>query len=317
MSVVADSRRVVLDLHTVLSQIDHVRWGPDAANARRSELEAIRVRLTALAERGWPRAVATPARLAAFADALGAHLPDDDARERWLAFRRAILPAYVALAESFREQGVHLPSLRPTNYARNVWHVTNTSIALAVLLLAPHPSWVIAASACFCFSFWFLEWLRRRRPALNERIVFFFRLIVHPHEAVRVNSGTWFATALFLLALTRSTLVCVPALAVLGAGDPVAALIGRRFGRTRLLHGRTLEGSLAFLVAATAAAWLALRLTHPTVGALPALGIALAAALGGALAELFSLRIDDNLSVPVAAAASAALAAWGLGVPLL
>jgi len=309
-------RQCVLDLHGLLSQIDRVGWGAAAVSARRAELDTIRARLDELVERSSPEAADVAAPLAELLDELKTHEPDEDTRARWLVFRRALLPSYIAIAESLRKHGEHLPSLRPTNYVRNVWHVLNTSIAVGVLLLAPHPNWVIAASASVCFPFWFLEWIRRRRPALNQRIVRFFRLIVHPHEAVRVNSATWFATALFLLALTRSTLICVPALAVLGAGDPVAALVGRRFGRTRLVHGRTLEGSLAFLLAGTAAAWGVLSLTHASVGAPAALGIALAAALGGALAELLSLRIDDNVSVPVVAAGAAAAAAWGLGVPL-
>ncbi len=110
-----------------------------------------------------------------------------------------------------------------------------------------------------------------------------------------------------LLTLTHSPVLCLVAVGVLGIGDPVAAFIGRRFGRIRLLHGRSLEGSLAFLVSGAAFAFALLRAFHPELGLGAAVGLAVTAAGCGALAELFSLRIDDNLSVPLAAAAGGAL----------
>jgi dolichol kinase len=142
-----------------------------------------------------------------------------------------------------------------------------------------------------------------------------FGPLAHPHEHHRVNSATWYATALLVLALTHSKLLCTVGVAVLGFGDPAAAVLGRRFGRVRLVHGRTLEGTLSFVGVATAVAFLALWLgyPHPVAGALL---LALSGALAGGLAELFSLRVDDNLSVPLAAAVAAAGAAWALGLPL-
>jgi dolichol kinase len=92
-------------------------------------------------------------------------------------------------------------------------------------------------------------------------------------------------------------------LAVLGLGDPAAAIVGRTFGRHRLADGRSLEGTAAFVVAGSAAAWLVLTSWHPEV---PVAATALAAAGGGAAGELVARRIDDNLVIPIAAA----FAAW-------
>ena len=94
-------------------------------------------------------------------------------------------------------------------------------------------------------------------------------------------------------------------LVVLGLADPAAAWAGRRWGRVRLLWGRTLEGSLTFFVVGSAAAFAALLLWHPLETPGATLLVALSGAGLGCLAELFSRRIDDNLSVPLAAAGGA------------
>ena len=120
-----------------------------------------------------------------------------------------------------------------------------------------------------------------------------------------MNSATWYCTALFILALTGSTLVCSIAVLVLGVGDPAAALVGRRWGRVKLLNGRSLEGSVTFVATAglTTVAFLSLFVT--TVPFRDVLALSFSAALAGALAELLSRRVDDNLTIPVAAGLAA------------
>jgi dolichol kinase len=135
----------------------------------------------------------------------------------------------------------------------------------------------------------------------------FFKPLAHAHEASRVNSSTWYATALLLLTLTRSPVLCVVAVAILGIGDPMAAFIGRRYGKIKLLHGRSLEGSLTFFASGTVVSVALLQLFHPALGLGMALAISAVAAAFGAIAELLSLRIDDNFSVPLAAALGGAL----------
>jgi dolichol kinase len=93
---------------------------------------------------------------------------------------------------------------------------------------------------------------------------------------------------------------------VLGFADPAASLVGRRWGRVALLRGRTLEGALGFVVIGTVMTTLALLLVTPQ----PSLGFALlmafAVSLTGAVAELCSGRLDDNLTIPLVSAATAA-----------
>ena len=91
-------------------------------------------------------------------------------------------------------------------------------------------------------------------------------------------------------------------LCALGLADPSAAVVGRRFGERRFAgwgHGRSLEGSAAFLiVTAVAAGAIAMALPDP----LPALRLAVGCGAAGAFIEAISPVGVDNLTAPLAVA---------------
>lgn len=301
-----DERDLALQLHRALSDIDPARWRDEMATALRHRLAELQARLERYQHHR------------ALAETLKAELPHPETpptelKARWLAFKQRVGPAYTDWAARLRESKVHVPSLRPTNYARSLMHVTSAVVGIAVIELAGAPGLVIAAAAAWFLFAWSCEISRRVSPKVNALLMRFFGPVAHAHEAQRVNSATWYATALLGLALTREPLWCVAGVAVLGVGDPVAALVGRRFGRIKLLHGRSLEGTLAFLVSGALVTFTLFALLHPALPASTALVMALGAAVAGAIAELVSLRVDDNLSIPLSAAAGAAMAAQLLG----
>ena len=331
MQTVADeSGRLVIELHGAMQDLDPARWKRGRLNqsvvtSLRERLEQIRERLTGLTEDApWEEDDALRVHLVEVRDVLEA-VPDRDgslatARSAWMAFRSRMEPRYEAARSALRGYAIHVPSLRPTNHVRSLFHALMATGTIAILFFLPDPAWGIAVILPFLVWGWSMEWLRRRRPELNAKLMRAFGPVAHPHETRRVNSATWYVTAIFLLSLTRSPIVCAIGLAVLGFGDPAGALIGRRFGRVKLMHGRTLEGTLAFFVVGTlvgfgVACWFAAFLAPTTPWPL-LLAVSAAGGAGGAFAELISLRIDDNLSVPIVASVAAGIAAMSLGVPL-
>jgi dolichol kinase len=170
------------------------------------------------------------------------------------------------------------------------------------------------AAVSFAGFCWINEALRVRYPAVTRAYMKLMGRIAHPHEHHKVNSSTWYATALALLALAFNPMAASVAVVVLGVADPVAAIVGRRFGRTPLRGGRTLEGSLAFVGSGTLAAVGLLTLYYPDLGLQRALLAAVVASALGALAELFSFRLDDNLTIPLAAGLGAMVTFAALGL---
>lgn len=311
LSVKTESRDLALDLHQLLAELDVARWRSDLEGRCRAQLGRIEARLRTLrANEGL-----ADERLAALrgsVDRIALALPGSPAAEElgleWAELRARLQPAYEEMAAALRALAVHVPTRRPTNYARNVLHMGGAALALFLVHRALPASWLLPVGLSLGLGAWSLELSRRRWSAFNAVLMRILGVFAHPHEGERVNSATWYCTALALLALMDDKSLVLVAIAVLGFADPAAALVGRRYGSIKLVNGRSLQGSLAFVVVGTLATALVLGVTRPELGFGPMLVLALAAGLLGALAELFSLRVDDNLSVPVAAAAGAGLA---------
>lgn len=196
---------------------------------------------------------------------------------------------------------------RPANLRRSLFHIASALVSLLFTLVVFDSYELPLVAGAFAGTFWILEALRRPFPRFNALLMRFFAPIAHPKEREEVNSATWYMTALTLLALTHSQLLCTIGVAVLGFGDPIASAVGRKFGRVELLRGRTLEGSLAFVVAATIVTAIAISLATPRLPMGMLLVTAFLASLGGAIAEICSRHLDDNFTIPLVAAAVGAV----------
>ena len=306
-----ETRDVAIELHTLFAELDRGRLKADALASMRGRLDVVRDKVGTLrAAESHVLASASPlgGELVKLDALLDAHAPARDRRADWLALRESVQPTYERLATALSVEDIHVPSLRPTNYARNVLHLASATGALLALELAPSWSVAIGIAATVAACGWAMEISRKFSPRVNAWCMALFGRTAHPHEAQRVNSATWYATAVLLIALARAEVPAAIALIVLGVGDPLAAIIGRRFGRIRLVHGRSLEGSLAFVMSGALAAFGFVLALHPEVGLGATIAASVAGALLGGLAELGSRRIDDNFSVPLAAFAAAYVA---------
>ncbi len=324
-----DSRDVALDLHSLLRDLDPARWRDELEAGARQRVEELQGRIVELQDSFEQKAGTysdeTLRSLNDTVDSLsamiGEHMPADglsmaDVRAEWMDFRDSMQPAYEGLADTLRRARIHVPSLRPTNYARNAFHVASAVLCIVLVESVLSPGFMKLAAFSTAMSAWTME-IGKRRSSRVDRITWWvFGKMGHPYERHRINSATWYTSALLLLSLTGSKTVCAVALAVMGLADPAAGLIGRRFGRIKLVHGRSLEGTAAFVVFGTLASLGALHVWHPELGPTLMIGVTLAAVLPAALAELLAYRIDDNLLVPAAAAAGALVFLLVTGTPL-
>jgi len=197
---------------------------------------------------------------------------------------------------------------RPENFSRSLFHVANAAAALLVIELAPRA--MLPLASAFLGAAVLMEGGRKLSPTINAALMRVFAPVAHPHEHTHINSASWYTLALFALALTGQPPVCAVGVVVLGLADPAAALVGRRWGRHRLANGRSLEGTLAFVAVGTVAATAVLWALHPALRFAVGAAMAFSGATLGGLVELASDRIDDNFSIPLAAAAGALAVGW-------
>lgn len=197
---------------------------------------------------------------------------------------------------------MHVAAARPENLYRSAHHaISAVGTLLLIELVLDHNTAVFAASAFAAFA-WTLEITRRMFPEWNAILMKALGFIAHRHEATSINSATWMGTGLAVIA---------PFFA------QAAGFVGRRYGRHKLVNGRSLEGSLAYVVVSFLAGWAALAIWHPALGG-RALAAAAVAAVAGAVTELFCSRVDDNFAVPIVVSLAVGLvlqgnASWALG----
>lgn len=324
-----ESKQLALELYAILHELDPSRWRNEKEEALRAKLQELSVRMSALlqtySEHADQRLDNLKSRLIKMEAVLKTRTPQtmpsaEELREAWMSFRASAVPAYEELASSLKALDMRVPSLRPTNYMRNVFHVGIALACIGIVQLVPQLTslgfWLVTIIAwSFALSGWALEIGRTQSERINAWCMAAFKHVAHPHEAHHVNSSTWYTTALALIALTHSPMLCSIALAILGVADPAAAIIGKRFGRTRFANGRSLEGTTAFVIVGTAGALASVLLLHPEISVANGAILSVSAALVAGITELNLKRIDDNLAVPVSAAIAATIMAWLLGVP--
>ena len=130
-----------------------------------------------------------------------------------------------------------------------------------------------------------------------------------------VRPGQWIVSggAPVLAAAALVNLIFMPpiaagSLAVMLVGDAAAALIGRKFGRHKIVNGKSLEGCLSFILFGGIALTTVLMISSVPARFFWAIPVAV---IAGAAAELFQkqLKLDDNLTIPLAVGAVLTLAA--------
>lgn len=300
-----ESQVVAEDLYRLIQVLDPANWSAQLEQVARARIQALRDRLGRLCAQR-----ADQPKLRSLQESLFnvARILEDRATQRdWRATFERLQPAYEAVARRLHEVRIEVPELRQTNYSRSLVHVGFGFLALFLLhtLTPTQIRWAISGVLLFAVV---AETSRRFSQSANAALMKVFAPIAHPHEHHQINSASWYTLALAIIVFTTSQLACSLAVMVLGLADPAAALIGRRFGRTPLRHGRSLEGTLVFVAVGTVASLGVMAFLFPGLGTLPALGIGLVAGVAGALAELFSgRRLDDNFTIPVAVAAAVAL----------
>jgi dolichol kinase len=190
--------------------------------------------------------------------------------------------------------------LKPKNYLRNLFHVvmaTSGALLYEFVLSFEQAAFILIS---ILSVFFFLEVTRRFSKRWNDFLVDrLFFVIARPGERYRTNSGFYYVLALVLLIFLFPSPAVIMGILILGFGDPAAAIVGKNFGKTKIYCEKSLEGSLGFLLVSFAVGLPYLFWRTP-LGLLDATLCALSAAFVGALTELVSEKVDDNLTIPLA-----------------
>jgi dolichol kinase len=215
------------------------------------------------------------------------------------SIRKKLERNYYELSALLEKYSLKIPMFRPTNYARSIFHMLSAIITLFVIQIIPSTLHLTYISFFLFLSVWSMEILVRKNNKAKEKIMNFFMPVAHLHEEEKINSATWYSTALLIISLSQSKMICSIAVIVLGLADPLAGIVGRKFGKIRLVGGRSLEGSLTFILVGALSTFFLLNIFYSSLDIVNIYILSIMAGIFGAIGELFGGTIDDNITIPV------------------
>jgi dolichol kinase len=178
---------------------------------------------------------------------------------------------------------------------RRLFHLTAGSSIPVAGIFVPDLLMVLALAALAAGGLG-LDLARFRVEGLNRIFLRWLAPLLKSDEGRRITGATYMAIAALVVFLVFDRPVAVAALLFMSLGDPAAALVGRRMPGLRIF-GKSPVGTAAFI----AVSW-------AVVGLLVGSGVVdyhwglMAGAVAAGLAELAPLPVDDNITVPIAAA---------------
>lgn len=144
-------------------------------------------------------------------------------------------------------------------------------------------------------------------PAVNRWFIDWLGMLLKPREERQVTAATYLAVTSLVVLLLFDLPIAGLALLYLAIGDPMAGIIGKRFGKLRwerwvhkglgATSSKSVEGALAFLAASLGIAALLWSKDIYLVFWPAAVGAAVAAVV-----EFLPIPLEDNATVPLASA---------------
>ncbi|MFH0829290.1 MAG: hypothetical protein V1907_03885 [Candidatus Kerfeldbacteria bacterium] len=182
---------------------------------------------------------------------------------------------------------------------RKVFHVFFGLYSITVVLSVERP-WPLYQAVAWLIVWFLIEFWRQSDRRFNRLFFRTFRLFVRRQERRRPVGNTWFAAAaVFVTACVRDPTLAAACFVGWTFGDPTAEVFGRTIMSPRVGIGRkTLAGLAACFTVSLATYLLFFLLIKGGVW----WKLSLVGAAATTLAEIWSDRIDDNLTIPVACA---------------
>lgn len=188
------------------------------------------------------------------------------------------------------------------HWARKLWHMGG------VLFIAFCYSQVSQATAVIGLAIvWLLfvppDIIRQKNPQVNDFLVRYFRPLMRQHEFKKLSGTTYLLTGVLIVVLLFPRDIVLLTMLYLALADPLASLIGIKYGKDKLFGHKSLQGTLAAYVVCALLTFSFLQ-TH---GILldRIMIVTLLGGLIGCLAELIPIgNIDDNFTLPLVSATS-------------
>jgi len=146
------------------------------------------------------------------------------------------------------------------------------------------------------------EILRINYKSINRIFIKIFGKVTRNFEKNKLTGASYVMLSSFIVLLpVFESYVCIISILVMSYSDTAAAIIGKKYGKTKIFS-KTLEGSFAFFIVA----FIIALVMYPQIN----LALSITAIVIATIVEILPLNIDDNFSVPITVALIISIGPW-------
>ncbi len=154
----------------------------------------------------------------------------------------------------------------------------------------------------FCAgTIYLLEQIRINYPELSSKVTIINKYLFRAEESLKESAGVPYVMGLLLTLISFPKVVALVAIYTLAVADPMSAIIGIKYGKTKVVAHKSVQGSTAFFVSNLIITYLVFSwwtgFDESMTGTIVLLSFL--NALATSLFEMIPLRIDDNLTIPL------------------
>ena len=201
---------------------------------------------------------------------------------------------------------------------RRMFHASmGLGVGLVYQFLLTHSRAIYILGFCACVVY-ILEQIRINYPELAGNIKIINKYLFRAEEQLKESAGVPYVMGVLLTLISFPKVVALVAIYTLAVADPMSAIIGIKYGKTKVVPHKSLEGSLAFFVSSFVITFLVFfwwtSYLQIMLGSI--LLLSFLVAFIGSLFEMIPLRLDDNLTIPLFTAGMTLILCSMLGIPV-
>lgn len=182
--------------------------------------------------------------------------------------------------------------------ARKLWHMATGLLGLALYRKSGLPVETVAlALLVFSACSFLVEYSRLKNEKLNQLLMIVMKPIMRESEKNSVSGMPFYALGVSLSLFFFPERIAILSILFLVFADPIASFCGILFGRDKILPNKSLQGTIA----AFSVCYI-VTLVYGLIHASPSMNLlifSIVAGIIGAVSELCSQFVDDNLCIPV------------------
>lgn len=215
------------------------------------------------------------------------------------------------VSHSLESSKFHLRS--DLHVARKLWHIGTGLVGLVVFYKSGiGPAMMAKILMGLALAGFAVDLVRMRVPAINKVVMVVMKPFMREHEKNSMSGFPFYALGVSLALFFFAEKIAILAVLFLVFSDPISSYFGILYGKDKILPNKSLQGTVAgYLTCYSVTLVYCLFYVEPSIDVL---AFAMFGGVIGAISELLSELVDDNLTIPVVSGLG--LTALNLFIPL-